>query len=616
MGGSSAGVAYGLAILSSLFHTLLGREPGWGELSVAGAFRVAPHVSVTGVIGRRGTVLTLKARGATAGKLDAAMTDTPGEGKRSRLARRSGLRGRLVLSHLAVITVAMTLTGVGLLTLVRAYLLNALQDSLESQAELVAAALLSDAGVQVQPPASDPAYNTLQQQQIANLSVQIQNQTFITGGDDPALLGPESIRLTSELPTYVVVLNSLGDPVFESGLPGPPGLRHSAAAKSALAGSTGRTLLRGEDGDWMALALPLRREQELVGALVLAHPLGDVNAVLNDTLSRLFLAAGLAALLSGALGLILARRLVRPLSQLTAAARKLGQGDYEYPVPVGTRDEIAALSAAFESMREALQRTERTRAQFISDVSHELRTPLTGIKGLVETLQDGALEDPQVRDSFVASIGQETDRLIRLTQDLLTLTRADEHALELRLDRLDLAKLVRGMVDRLRPEAEKHRILLELFHLETDVIVHGDPDRLEQVMLNLLDNALKNSPPGSSVKVAVSTISTQELASLRQAQPKSGWSGILEGLAQHWAVVRVLDQGPGIPPALQERVFDRFFRADPSRDRDRGGSGLGLSIARALVEQHGGQIWIESPTPDWDGVSPPGTQASFVLPVV
>ena len=543
-------------------------------------------------------------------------TDSMGKGKTSRLARPSGLRGKLVLSHLAVIIVAMTLTGVGLLTLVRAYLLDSLQDSLESQAQLVAAALLSDAGVQVQPPAPDPAYNTLQQQQIANLAVQIENQSFTSGADNPALLGPESIRLTSDLPTYVVVLNSLGDPVYESGLPGPPGLRHSAAAKAALAGGTGRALLRGKNGDWMALALPLRREQDLVGALVLAHPLGDVNAVLNDTLSRLLLSAGLAAVLSGALGLILARRLVRPLSQLTAAARRLGEGDYEYPVPVETHDEIASLSAAFESMREALQHTERTRAQFISDVSHELRTPLTGIKGLVETLQDGALDDPQVRDSFVASIGQETDRLIRLTQDLLTLTRADEHALELRLDRLDLAKLVRGMVNRLRPEAEKHNVMLELAPLETEVSVQGDPDRLEQVMLNLLDNALKNSPPRGSVKVGISTISAHELASLRPVQPRSSWSGNLEGPARQWAVVHVVDRGPGISPALQERVFDRFFRTDPSRDRDRGGSGLGLSIAKALIEQHGGRIWIESPTPDWEGATPPGTQASFVLPVV
>ena len=112
---------------------------------------------------------------------------------------------------------------------------------------------------------------------------------------------------------------------------------------------------------------------------------------------------------------------------------------------------------------------------------------------------------------------------------------------------------------------------------------------MEQVVLNLLDNALKHAPPGSAVTVS--------------AEP-----------AGHETVVRVRDEGPGVPPEALERVFDRFFRADPARDRASGGSGLGLSIARALIVQHGGRIWMESPRPGWDGQGPPGAQASFTLP--
>jgi signal transduction histidine kinase len=323
--------------------------------------------------------------------------------------------------------------------------------------------------------------------------------------------------------------------------------------------------------------------------LALAHPLADLNAVLNDTRARLLLAAGLAAALSGLLGLVLARRLVRPITQLTAAAQRLGEGDYAYPLPVGAGDEIASLGAAFDRMRAALLHNERTRAQFISDVSHELRTPLTGIKGLVETLQDGAAEDPHVRDGFIASIGQETERLVRLTQDLLTLTRADEQALELRLEPLDLAALVGGIVERLRPEAQRKGLRLEYGALGAPLPVRADADRVEQVVLNLLDNALKHAPSGSAVTVS--------------AEP-----------AGNEAVVRVRDEGPGVPPEALERVFDRFFRADPARDRTSGGSGLGLSIARALIVQHGGRIWMESPRPGWDGQGPPGAQASFALP--
>ena len=521
-----------------------------------------------------------------------------------------GLQGRLALSHLAVITAAMSLASVGLLALVRAYLLDALQDSLAAQAELTAAALLADPAVQVQPPAPDPAYNTLQQQQTSNLGVLVQNQALGTGSAGQGLLGPESIRLSAELPTHVLVLNVQGGLVFESAPPGPIGLRRTAAAQAALAGETGRSLLRGEQGDWLILALPLKREGELVGALALAHPLADLNAVLNDTRARLLLAAGLGAALSGLLGLILARRLVRPITQLTAAAQRLGEGDYAYPLPAGAGDEIAYLGAAFDRMRAALLHNERTRAQFISDISHELRTPLTGIKSLVETLQDGAAEDPQVRDGFIASIGQETERLVRLTQDLLTLTRADEQALELRLEPLDLAVLVGGIVERLRPEAQRKGLGLEYEALGAPLPVRADADRVEQVVLNLLDNALKHAPQGSCVTVSagLSLVGAPGAGALAP-DPAAAERGV-------WAVVRVRDWGPGVPPEALERVFDRFYRADPARDRTSGGSGLGLSIARALIVQHGGRIWMESPRPDWDGQGLPGAQASFTLPAL
>lgn len=504
---------------------------------------------------------------------------------------RLGLRGRLALSHLAVIAVAMGLAGLGTLALVRGYLLAALQDQLAAQAELTAAALLADPAVQIRPPATDPAYNTLQQQSLSNLAVLVENQAILSEGDDLALLSPQAIRLTAELPTYVLLLNAQGDPIFQSAPPGPLGLHRSAAMQAALAGDTGRSVLLGEQEDWLVLALPLLRDGQMAGALALAHPLTDLEAVLADTRARLLLAGAGGLALAGLLGLILARRLVQPISQLTAAARQLGQGDYHYPLPTAGQDEIATLGAAFGRMRLALQHNERTRTQFISDVSHELRTPLTGIKGLVETLEDGAVGDPEVRDRFITSIGEETDRLIRLTQDLLTLTRADEHALQLRLEPLELGALIGGVVERLRPEAERHGVLVEYQPPPAALTVRGDADRLEQVAFNLLHNALKHAPQGRGVRVEVKGEDGQ-------------------------AHVRVRDWGPGIPPDALVRVFDRFYRADPARDRASGGSGLGLAIAKALVEQHDGRIWMESPPPDWDGRGPPGALASFTLPMI
>jgi signal transduction histidine kinase len=330
----------------------------------------------------------------------------------------------------------------------------------------------------------------------------------------------------------------------------------------------------------------------------------------------LLLAAGVAAVMSALLGLFLAGRLVRPLSRLTEAAGRLGEGNYEYPLSVHGQDEIGSLSSAFESMRQRLQRIEKTRAQFISDVSHELRTPLTGIKGLVETLQDGALEDPAARRRFIGSIGHETERLIRLTQDLLTLTRADEHALEMHLERHDLGELVAGTVDRMRPEAEKRGLRLDSSRTAAKLPVLVDPDRFEQILLNLVDNALKNSAPGAVIRIEVEEIRPDAVPSPPSLHAAKAITDPTGPASRRWAVVRVLDRGRGIPAEARERIFDRFFRADPARDRHAGGSGLGLPIAMALVHEHGGRIWIDSPSPDWNGEGPPGTQACFALPLV
>lgn len=543
------------------------------------------------------------------------MTD-PSDSRRPVARRLLGLRTKLVLSHLAVIAVAMTLMGFGLLTLVRAYLLNALEDSLQAQAELITTSLLSESGVQVQPPVPDPAFNTLQQQQISNLALQMQNQPPGSDVGDFPLPNPESIQLTSQLPTHVLLIDSTGQSVFESGTPGPTGLQHSGAVTSALAGGTGRALLRGDAGDWMVLALPLTRQGAPIGALALAQPLQDLNAVLNDTLTRLVMAAGVAALLSALLGFLLAGRLVQPLTGLTEAAARLGEGDYDYPLSVRTQDEIGTLSSAFERMRRRLQQIERNRTQFISDVSHELRTPLTGIKGLVETLQDGALDDPEARLRFVVTIDHETDRLIRLTQDLLTLTRADEHALEMHLEHHDLGELVAATIDRLQPEAEKQAVRFDISRPGTALPVSIDPDRIEQVVLNLADNALKHSPRNAMIRIEIETVPALALNSLPAAKRESPITPSPEPASGTWAVVRVIDRGRGIPGEALPRVFDRFFRADPARDRQVGGSGLGLSIAMALIHEHGGRIWIESPSPAWDGEGQPGTQACFALPLI
>jgi signal transduction histidine kinase len=221
-----------------------------------------------------------------------------------------------------------------------------------------------------------------------------------------------------------------------------------------------------------------------------------------------------------------------------------------------------------------LRATERMRTDFVSNVSHELRTPLTAIKGLVETLRDGAVDDRKVRDRFLATMEDETDRLIRLVNDLLVLSKADSQALKLKREPLDVRDLIERSVHKLAPQMEEKGILVEVSASDGPQLVLADADRIEQVLVNLMDNAIKYSPEGERITVAIDEGSPTPL---------------------------------GIPAGDLPRVFERFYRVDQARSRDRGGSGLGLSIAKAIVEAHGGEITLRSEEGQ-------GTTVRFTLP--
>jgi signal transduction histidine kinase len=214
----------------------------------------------------------------------------------------------------------------------------------------------------------------------------------------------------------------------------------------------------------------------------------------------------------------------------------------------------------------AYRQLDRLRTNFVSDVSHELRTPLTAIRGFVETLQDGAADDPAVRDRFLATIAIETERLTRLTNDLLLLTRADAGRLDLRLAPIDLGDCVQRAVAQLTGHAREKRITIATGLPDSPVSAQADADRIHQVLVNLLDNAIKFTPAGGRVTISV---------------------------GDH--AVTVADTGPGIPADEMPHIFERFYRGDRSRARQGSdGSGLGLAIAKAIVEAHGGQIWATS----------------------
>jgi signal transduction histidine kinase len=283
---------------------------------------------------------------------------------------------------------------------------------------------------------------------------------------------------------------------------------------------------------------------------------------------RWLLSTAIGLLLSAVVGLLLSRAISRPLRHLTSAAGAVARGDLSQQVPVRSRDELGRLSRAFNDMTARLRHARQVQTDFVANVSHELRTPLTAVKGLVETLRDGAVDDPQVRDNFLETVEGETDRLIRLVNDLLLLSRADSEALGLQREEEDLIALAQGVLDRLAPQAEAADVTLRLAADDDLVMALIDGDRIEQVFLNLLDNAIKYSRPGSAVVVAI-----------QSGDP---------------VTVQVRDRGIGIPAEDLARIGERFYRADRARTRAEGGSGLGLAIAQAFVAAHGGELKVHS----------------------
>ncbi len=500
----------------------------------------------------------------------------------------SSIRVRLTLSHLAVIVMAMGLSGFLLLSFLERYFLQSMEDSLAAQARITAQALIPGAmaeglPIKAPPDANLAASNAVQQQQWSNLVLQTDNAALPSDDlspDSVAYLADASLQLSAQLDTHIRILDEQGLVLVDSRQEEQSAdLRTDPLVARALEGQYASRV----SGGVMRLALPAQTEERLVGVVYLSQPLRDVTAVLYDLRARWLLSTAIALLFSGAAGLLLARAIASPLRRLTEAAGAVAQGQFDQQVPAGSRDELGRLSRAFNDMTARLRAARQMQVDFVANVSHELRTPLTSVKGTVETLRDGAVDDPEVRDRFLETVERETDRLIRLVNDLLLLSRADSEALNLRREPLDLAELARTTVERLEPQAEVQGLTLRVVTNPSAPLAWADPDRVEQVLVNLLDNAVKYSRPGGSVTVCI------------EAGPEGN------------ALAQVRDEGIGIPAADLARIGQRFYRADRARSRTRGGSGLGLAIARALVLAHGGQLWVESQENE-------GTVVSFSLP--
>ncbi len=293
----------------------------------------------------------------------------------------------------------------------------------------------------------------------------------------------------------------------------------------------------------------------------------EIETGFRQSLTNALLEAGLAAaLVAAALSWYVSRLIVRPIRQVVKASAYIAGGHYQERLAADQQDEIGDLTRSFNRMAQALADTETMRQQLIADVSHELKTPLSSIKGYMEGLQDGII--PATPETFQL-VHREADRLQRLVSDLQELSRAEAAQLPMDFQTTNPIELVNLAVAALRPQFDEKGIALET-ELPADMPpVRADRDRVRQVLVNLLGNAMQYTPSGGRVTVRL----TRENSAIRFS---------------------VRDTGVGLKAADLSRIFQRFYRVDKSRSRTSGGSGIGLTIARYLVEAHGGHIGAES----------------------
>ncbi len=266
------------------------------------------------------------------------------------------------------------------------------------------------------------------------------------------------------------------------------------------------------------------------------------------------------------LGILLSRTLTRPIRELTEATHAVAEGNLGLQVSVRSRDEMGELAASFNKMSADLARSTNARKQMTADVAHELRTPLSLILGHAEAVHDGVLLP--TRENFEI-IREEALRLEHLVDDLRLLSLADAGELSINLRQVSAQELLGDIQATYHHIASQKDVKIQLDVASELPMLHIDPDRMTQVLTNLLENALRHTPPGGQIEL-----------SARQAQDS--------------VVLSVRDSGPGLADEEVERIFERFYRADAARHRDEGGSGLGLAIAKSIVQAHNGKIWAES----------------------
>ncbi|OCZ49850.1 ATP-binding protein [Dehalobacter sp. TeCB1] len=327
---------------------------------------------------------------------------------------------------------------------------------------------------------------------------------------------------------------------------------------------------------------PLTINEKIEGAILILCPVSNINKIVAHMDLIILIVAATMIILSIPFIYFNSRRISKPIKEMDETARKIAQGEKTEPTVVVSKDEIGSLSNSFNYMKDQIEKTEKMRNDLIADISHELRTPLTSINGFVKGIVDGIVE-PQDYQEYMVLIQGETRRLIRLTSDLLDLAKIQSGGVKLQKERINIAALVENVLSVLSSSAENKRLSV-INKVLSEIYALADPSSIKQVLINIISNAIKYTPEEGQIVIEA-------------------------GLNNQEVRLTVQDTGVGIASADLPYIFEKFYRSDKVRNAEDKSTGLGLAIAKNLVELNGGSIWAES-------TEGKGTYLTFTLPSI
>lgn len=409
-----------------------------------------------------------------------------------------------------------------------------------------------------------------------HLALEIDNDLVLDSQSATRRIQAAVDRHATKLGVAITVVNTNGHVIADSGpraLPEGENINEQPEISQALAGIAAmeRRHVEATKADWLYVAYPVRSAGQTTGVIRVGFPLAQIDARLNRDLN-FFLGIIFATLLVTVLiSLWLARRVTKPISDMSAMARSIAKsGDISEFVPVQRQDEIGELGLSFNQMIGRIREQERLRQEFIANASHELKTPTMAIGSVVEALQAGAVDDPELRYQFLNSLENLVDRQSSLLKDLLDIAKLDGGAESDWRENVNLSEIVQVSIEQVRPQASKRQVEVKNLSEGDGLRVSGNSLQLQRAVVNLLTNAINHTPANGSVVLNSKNIEPDKVE------------------------VTISDTGVGIDPNDLPHIFDRFYRGDKARTRTAGGTGLGLAITREIIARHHGSIDVES----------------------